>query len=91
MPRVEEFFYSFYRSIIQFLTDPTDHKKPCEHKAQNTFTHVCKFCIYIYISLFLQVTRTTIKAWMSSNFGGIPPPTAELLALEHREIDVLSC
>ena len=21
---------------------------------------------------FLQVTRTTIKAWMTSNFGGIP-------------------
>ena len=25
---------------------------------------------------FLQVTRTTIKAWMSSNFGGIPPLTS---------------
>ena len=31
---------------------------------------------------FLQVTRTTIKAWMSSNFGGIPPLTSELAALE---------
>ena len=31
---------------------------------------------------FLQVTRTTIKAWMSSNFGGIPPLTTELAALE---------
>ena len=32
---------------------------------------------------FLQVTKTTIKAWMSSNFGGIPPLTSELAALEH--------
>ena len=32
-------------------------------------------------SSFLQVTRTCIKAWMSSNFGQIPPPTQELSAL----------
>ena len=31
---------------------------------------------------FLQVIRTTIKAWMSSNFGQIPLPTTELAALE---------
>ena len=30
----------------------------------------------------MQVMRTTIKAWMSSNFGGIPPWSAELAALE---------
>ena len=28
-------------------------------------------------SSFLQVMRTTIKAWMSSKFGGIPPQTSE--------------
>ena len=33
-------------------------------------------------SSFLQVTRTTIKACMSLNFGGILPLTAELAALE---------
>ena len=32
-------------------------------------------------SSFLQVTRTCIKAWMSSNFGQIPPPTPELSTL----------
>ena len=32
---------------------------------------------------FLQVTRTTIKAWMSLNFGGIPPLTSELSVLAH--------
>ena len=34
---------------------------------------------------FLQVTRTTIKALMSSNFGGIPPLTSELAALDQFE------
>ena len=33
-------------------------------------------------SSFLNVKRTTIKAWMSSNFGRIPPLTLELAALE---------
>ena len=32
-------------------------------------------------SSFLQVSRTSIKAWMSSNFGQIPTPTPELSAL----------
>ena len=31
---------------------------------------------------YLQVRRTIIKAWMRLNFGGIPPLTAELAALE---------
>ena len=31
---------------------------------------------------FLKVTRTTIKAWMSSDFGGIPALTLELAVLE---------
>ena len=33
-------------------------------------------------SSFLQVTRTTIKAWMSLNFCKIPSPTTELAALD---------
>ena len=37
----------------------------------------------IGFSSFLQVTSTTIKAWMSSNLGRIPPLTSELVALEH--------
>ena len=32
-------------------------------------------------SSFLPVTRTYMKAWMSSNFNQIPPPTPELSAL----------
>ena len=33
-------------------------------------------------SSFLQVTRSTIKAWMGLNFIKIPPLTMELAALE---------
>ena len=32
-------------------------------------------------SSFLQVTRTYMKDWTSSNFNLIPPPTPELSAL----------
>ena len=34
-------------------------------------------------SLFLQIRRTTIKAWMSLNSVKIPSPIIELAALEH--------
>ena len=34
-------------------------------------------------SSFMQVTRTTIKAWMSLNFVMIPFTISELGALEH--------
>ena len=34
-------------------------------------------------SSFLHVTRTTMKAWTSLNFGKIPSQTTKLAALEH--------
>ena len=39
---------------------------------------------YLFIGSFsyLQVMRTCIKAWMSLNFGQIPPLTTELSAFE---------
>ena len=39
---------------------------------------------------FLHVTRTAFKAWMSSNFGGIPPLTSELVSLEHLKNQTIS-
>ena len=39
-------------------------------------------------SSFLQVTRPTIKAWMSLNLGKIKSPTSELDALTS-ELDAL--
>ena len=38
---------------------------------------------FIGSSLFLQVTRTSIKAWMCLKFRKIGPGSAELAALEH--------
>ena len=34
-------------------------------------------------SSYLQIRRTTIKAWMCLNFVKIPLPIMELAALEH--------
>ena len=39
---------------------------------------------------YLQVMRTYIKAYMSLNFGQIPPLTTELAALERLKIDVIT-
>ena len=36
-------------------------------------------------SSYLHTIRTTIKAWMSFNFGKIPLLTLELAALEHQK------
>ena len=33
-------------------------------------------------STFMQVTRSTVKAWMGLNFGKIPLLTSELAVLE---------
>ena len=38
---------------------------------------------FIGSSLFLQVTRTAIKAWMCLKLGKIGPGSTELTALEH--------
>ena len=38
--------YHFFRFKFQFSTDSTDFKKPCERQVKNTFTHVCKICIF---------------------------------------------
>ena len=37
-------------------------------------------------SSFLQIRRTSIKAWMSLNFVKIPSPIAELAPIEHLKI-----
>ena len=52
---------------------PLIMEESCEHSSS---------FIFDWINLILAgVTRTCIKAWMSSNFGQIPPPTPELSAL----------
>ena len=37
-------------------------------------------------SSFVQVTRTTIKAWMSLKFSQSPSPTTEIDAFERRHL-----
>ena len=46
---------------------------------------------FIGYSSSLQITRTCIKAWLSSNFGQMPPLTTELAALERLKINVKCC
>ena len=45
---------------------------------------------FIGSSLFLQVTRTLIKAWMGSKFGKIGPGSSELTALERLKTSPLT-
>ena len=42
---------------------------------------------YFIGSSFLQVIRKCINAWMSFNFGQIPPPTMELATIERLKIN----
>ena len=43
---------------------------------------------FIESSLFLQVTRTCINAWVNLNFVQIPPPTTGIAVLERQKIKV---
>ena len=56
----------------------------------NTENLVSSIELLIVSSSFLQVKRTTIKAWMNLNFGGIPLSTAELAALERLKSRTIS-
>ena len=56
-------------------------KSPKTYNGKNVVTTLAP-SILIESSSFLQVTRTYMKAWMSSNFGQIPQPTPELSAIE---------
>ena len=66
-PKKKKFYKNFNCSFTSTLTSP------------NPNTLAPSFLNRL--SSFLQVTRTCMKAWMSSNFGQIPPPTPELSAL----------
>ena len=55
-------------------------KSPKTYKGRNLVNTLAPSFL-IRSSSFLQVTRTCMKAWMSLNFGQIPPPTPGLSAL----------
>ena len=57
-------------------------KSPWTYHRENVVTALAP-SFFIQSSSFLQVTRIIVKAFMSLNFGQIPPLTLELSALEH--------
>ena len=65
-------------------------KSPLTYNGRNLVNTLAPSFL-IRSSSFLQVRRTCMKAWMSSNFGQIPPPTLELSALVRLKIDVYCC
>ena len=71
---------------IEFQPDPTtDYRVTCPlaseksiYNAENTLAP----SFLIGSSSFLQVTRTTVKSWISSKFDYTQPCTAELAVLD---------
>ena len=56
-------------------------KPPLTYNGENGVS-TSSWLLLIRSFLYLQVTRTCIKSWTSSNFGQIGPLTTELVALE---------
>ena len=82
-----ERLHNVLRQIGSKLWCPWQQKAPngCpwQQKAPNGENGVSTFSRSLLIQsfLYLQVTRTCIKSWTSSNFGQIEPLTLELAAL----------
>ena len=65
----------------------TNYRVSCPLASEKSIYNVVTPLAPLYLivsSLFLQVTRTTIKAWIGLKFGKIRPRTG-LAALEHVE------
>ena len=60
----------------------TDYGVSCPCASKNLIVSTFSRLLLIWSSLNLQVTKTCIKSWMSSNFGQIRKLIAELVALE---------
>ena len=59
----------------------SNRKLPLAYNGENDVSTFSRLFL-IRSFLYLQVTRTCIKSWMSSNFGQIGPLTTKLAALE---------
>ena len=59
-----------------------NRKPPLTYNGENGVSTFSRLLL-IQSFLYLQVTRTYIKSWTSSNFGQIGPLTTDLAALEH--------
>ena len=60
-------------------------KSPYTYNGRNLVNNLAPSFL-IRSTSFVQVRRTSMKAWMSSNFGQIPQPTPELSALARLKI-----
>ena len=58
-----------------------NRKPPLTYNGENGVSTFSRLLL-IWSFLYLQVTRTCMKSWTSSNFGQIGPLTKELAALE---------
>ena len=58
-----------------------NRKAPLTYNGENDVSTFSRL-FWIWSFLYLQVTRSCIKSWMSSNFSQIGPLTMELAALE---------
>ena len=58
-----------------------NRKPPLTYNGENGVS-TCSWLLLIRSFLYLQIMRTCIQSWMSSNFGQIGPLTTELAALE---------
>ena len=62
-----------------------NRKPPLTYNGENGVSTFSRLLL-IRSFLYLQVMRTCIKSWTSSNFGQIGPLTMELAALERLKI-----
>ena len=66
---------------FEFRPDLTDYGVSCPCNGKNKIITFSRLFLIGSFS-YLQVMRTYVKAYMSLNFGQIPPLTTELAALE---------
>ena len=64
--------------LMPVLCNTSNLLKILNSDTGSTFSQLFFICSFLY----LQVTVTCMRAWKSSNFGLIGPPTAALAALE---------
>ena len=68
------------RTLVSMATD-SSHRVIMGKRASSLFSRLFLIGSFLY----LQVTMTYIRAYMSSKFGRIQPRTTELAALERRK------
>ena len=71
----------FWGWLVQNTGVHGNRKPPLTYYGENGVS-TFSWLLLIWSFLYLQVMRTCIKSWTSSNFGQVGPPTMELAALE---------